>query len=297
MSSTGPSIRAVCRILNQSSCGSGSICGIRDGKSLILTNAHVAGSRVGRRVTVEVESTGDRLNARVIMAAYSDRTWTDWAVLETEEPYSKVEPVKLSKERPTGSHYTKGFPRCQPFPGSDIRTVSLSSNDTRWLWQPNAIGGQSGSGVWSDINHLQYGVVTWSIGNIRGEDGAGQMTSEIYRQSRNFTLSGAPRVDGMVELQDYDFAGLQPGDDDPIVEPGFFAVRNITELPIWHEPEAPKPDDPVDPGTSSELAIAELRKTIEFAEDRIRVLQNQKPPGEEGEPHEDDDDCLTFGLG
>lgn len=294
MTATGPSIRAVCRILNQSSCGSGSICGMRDGKALILTNAHVAGSRVGRQVVVEVESTGDRLNARVIMAAYSDRTWTDWAVMETEQPYDKVQPVYLSKDRPTGSHYTKGFPRCQAFSGSDIRTVNLSSNDARWTWQPNAIGGQSGSGVWSDTNNLQYGLLTWSI----GRDGAGQMTSEIYRQSRNFTLSGAPRVDGMVELmpQDYDFNGLQPGNDDPYLEPGLFAQKNITELPIWYEPEAPKPDDPVEPGTETALAIAELRKVIEFNEDRIRQLQNEKPPADEGQPHKDDDDCLTFGL-
>ena len=70
---TGPAIRGVCRILNKSSCGSGSICGITQaGKSLILTNAHVAGSRVGRVVDVEVESQRKKLKARVIMAAYSD---------------------------------------------------------------------------------------------------------------------------------------------------------------------------------------------------------------------------------
>jgi hypothetical protein len=298
MSSTGPSIRSVCRILNQSSCGSGSICGIRNGKSLILSNAHVCGTKIGRRVIVEVESTGDRINARVIMAAYSDRTWTDWAVLETEDEYSKVQPVYLSKNRPTGSHYTKGFPRCQAFPGSDIRTVSLSSNDARWTWQPNAIGGQSGSGVWSDTDHLQYGLLTWSI----GRDGAGQMTSEIYRQARNFTLAGAPRVDGMVELRDdYNFDGLTRGEDDPYVEPGLFAQRDITDLPIWYEPSVPNPDDPTDPqepqpGTSTELAIAELRKQIEFAEDRIRILQNEKPPADNGQPDDDNDDCLTYGL-
>ena len=46
---TGPSIRGVCRILNQNSCGSGSICGIQpSGNALILTNAHVAGTKIGR---------------------------------------------------------------------------------------------------------------------------------------------------------------------------------------------------------------------------------------------------------
>lgn len=304
---TGESIRAVCRVLNQSSCGSGSICGLRSGKSLIMTNAHVAGSRVGREVTVEVESQGrERIRARVIMAAYSSRTWTDWAVLETIDPYSKVKPVKLSKNKPSGSHYTKGFPRCQPFDGSDIRTVRLSSTDARWEWQPNAIGGQSGSGVWSDQDHLQYGILTWSI----GRNGAGQQTSEIYRQARDFTLAGAPRVDGMIELtQDYDWSGIdRTGLTDPIVEEGIFIQRDITTLPIWAEdgddgsgPVVP-PNDPGDVPTTTlqKIQIELLRSEIEAKEKALRRLQGLKEPSQDGQDKpgsgEDGSDVILFGL-
>lgn len=304
MTATGPSIRGVCRILNRSSCGSGSIVGIRNGNSLILTNAHVAGTSIGREVTVEVESTGDRITARVIMAAYSDRTWTDWAVLETVNPYSKVQPIKCSKNRPSGSHYTKGFPRCQPFPGSDIRTVALSSTDSRWTWQPNAIGGQSGSGVWSDVDNLQYGLLTWSI----GRDGAGQMTSEIYRQARDCTLTGAPRVDGMTELpsdQDFDFTGIdKDGLSDPVVEPGVWVQRDITTLPIWAEDDDDDGGDvtpPNDPGDISATAlqkiqIESLRAEIEVKEKQLRKLQGLAPPSQSGKPVPDNDDAIQYGL-
>lgn len=302
MSSTGPSTRAVCRILNQNSCGSGSICGIRNGKALILTNAHVAGTRVGRIVDVEVESTGDRIKARVIQAAYSDRTWTDWAVLETIEPYEKVKPVKLSKNRPSGSHYTKGFPRCNPHSGTDIRTVRLSSVDARWEWLPDAIGGQSGSGVWSDSDNIQYGLLTWSI----GRNGAGQMTSEIYRQSRDCTLAGAPRVDGMTELpssNDFDLPDVA-GEDDPIVEEGFFAQRDITSLPIWAGEDddddgvvvPPNDDGDTSPNVLQRIMIDTLRKEIEVKQDALRRLQGLKAPSESGKPDPNNDEANVYGL-
>jgi len=265
--STGPSIRAVCRIINQNSCGSGSICGIQNGRSLILTNAHVAGTSIGRIVSVEVESTGDKINARVIMAAYSDRTTADWAILETVEPYSKVEPVKLSKKRPTGSHYTKGFPRCRAMEPGDITTVSFKP--PVWFWEPDAIGGQSGSGVWSDDDGFQYGLLTWQWGS----HGAGQMTADIYTQARAQNTVGWAKPDGLIPLTDYDFSGLERGKDDPVVEPGFFSQTGIQDLPIWAEDEPTPPIDPDDPNPSAwrDYMIEYHRRLSEF-HDRERTM-------------------------
>lgn len=239
--STGPSIRGVCRILNQNSCGSGSICGIQpNGNALILTNAHVAGSRLGRVVDVEVESTGDRIKARVIMASYSDRTVSDWAMLETTAPYGKVKPTFLSKAEPTGSHYTKGFPRCRPHSGTDITTQSFN-NQGVWFWEPDAIGGQSGSGVWSDDDHFQYGLLTWQW----GRHGAGQRTSYIYQQARNQSTAGFAKPSGLKELDDdYEIDWDRTGMDDPIVEPGFIAEASIVQLPVWAEDQIEEPEEP-----------------------------------------------------
>ena len=223
MSSTGPSIRAVCRIQNASSCGSGSIVGTRNGKSLIMTNAHVAGNVIGRICQVEVESTGDQIQAKVIKAAYSNQTATDWALLETLGPYSGVQPVPMSRNLPSqgASHYTKGFPNCQPHSGTDVFTIGMSNI---WEWAPISIPGQSGSAVWSDNDHLQYGVVTWH----NGTNGLGQFTANIFNQMAGRNTVGSPRLTNWVECssvpQDFDFSGMDRPDglDDPVVNEGYF---------------------------------------------------------------------------
>lgn len=292
--STGPSIRGVCRILNRNSCGSGSICGHRNGKTLILSNAHVCGTKIGRIVDVEVESNGDKFKARVIMAAYSDRTMADWAILETVNDYNKVKPVYLSKKQPTGSHYTKGFPRCRPHNGTDIATQSF--RPPVWFWEPDAIGGQSGSGVWSDIDDLQYGILTWQW----GQHGAGQMTSEIYKQARNRTTAGWPRIDGLLEVWDFDIAEDERGETNPEVENGFFAIASIADLPIWAEdivvPPPVDPVDPVDPPSSNELRsmIAEdHRRQMEFHESRLKAYE-ATPDNNDSMPNHDRPDDIPF---
>ena len=242
-----------------------------------MTNAHVAGTRVGRVVDVEVESQGnERIQARIVAAAYSDRVSSDWALLETLEPYTKVKPVKLSKNPPSGSHYTKGFPRCRPHNGTDIETVEVRNGV--WFWEPDAIGGQSGSGVWSDGIERQEGLLTWQWGG----HGAGQPTSAIYGQMRSQTNAGVPRPDGLVELEnDYDLEGVdRDGMEDPIVEVGYFAEMTIQDFPIWWDADAPKdPDDPNQPnepvGNWLESQIQSQRRRAEFESDELVRLESQ----------------------
>jgi hypothetical protein len=288
MSSTGPSVRAAVRVVNQSSCGSGSICGHYQGGSLILTNAHVAGTQIGRNVVFDAVVDGQRVrkDARVIQAAYSNRTQTDWAVLMCEN-WQAIEPVYLSKKVPTGSHYTQGSPRCVwPQRNTDITTVDQSPNSPLWRWTPNAIGGQSGSGVWSDTDNLQYGLLTWSWGGY----GAGQMTAWIYKQARTMTTFGLPRVDGLVELPDEsDETNVdRTGADDPVVGEGFFTETGITDLPIWAE------DNPggggggggngggggsQEPDSLAEQMISFFRDLEEVAEKHRLILEAGESPG------------------
>jgi len=223
MPSTGPSIRATCRILNANSCGSGSIVGTRNGKSLIMTNAHVAGTTIGRICTVDVEANGDRIQAKIIRAAYSNQTATDWALLETVNPYNAVQPVPMSRNMPSQgtSHYTKGFPNCNQHSGTDIFTIAASNI---WEWAPISIPGQSGSAVWSDNDHLQYGLVTWH----NGGNGLGQFTATIFDQMDNRHTNGAPRQTSWTECSsvppDFDFSNVDKPDglDDPVVSEGYF---------------------------------------------------------------------------
>lgn len=304
--STGPAIRGVCRVIKRNSCGSGTICGHMDGKTLVLTNHHVAGGDPNADVSVEVESLGMRkFTGRVIRAAYSNQVSADWAIVRLNTELD-IEPVYLTKNLPPAgmSLYTKGFPRCQPFAGSDI-TQQRTLNNGVLLWLPNSIGGQSGSGVFGDDDHLIYALLTWSMTYGRKSYGAGQLTGEIYKQNRLYemgmSLRGYPKMPGLTELPgDYDYSGVdRSGLDDVVIVEGFSgidAMDGIQELPIWAEDQTPEPP-PTDPGNPDQWrlrGIEYLRKRIESDTSELAawehtISQPVKPPEPGGNPD-------TFGL-
>lgn len=283
---------AAVRCIAGNSCGTGSVCGRDANGSFILTNAHVVGTRNGREVRVDTQNHGTH-TGRVIMSAYSDRTLTDWAIVYVVG-LTEIEPVLLSKKRPTGSHYTMGCPRCVwPPRNTDITTVDIADDSPLWRWNPNAIGGQSGSGVWSDRDNLQYGLLTWTWGGR----GAGQMTAEIYRQARNQTVSGAPRIEGLEIPQDDgpSECEFKLMDEKPTIENGFFAVTGLTDLPIWAEDVQPPPVDPENPDTTRQLMIEYLRDQVELNQKWMnRLMTDEERTG----PNNGSDSSggSTFGL-
>lgn len=228
--------RAV-RIINGNSCGSGSLCG-RDASGIyILTNAHVAGTRIGGTVQVEAllaDGSGtEKFTARVIEAAYSSRTSTDWSLLKADARFmAGLEPIRLSKDPPDAtSTGTWGCPRCEVPSGQVVDTVNLGSV---WYWQPNSIGGQSGSAV---VQHgVQKGLLTWTISG----NGAGQQTAIIYSQSTKQNTDGPARVNDMIPV-----GGPLPG---VVCEEGYHSESSIKDYPIWDEDGVdPVPDDPNGP--------------------------------------------------
>ncbi len=276
----------------------------------MLTNAHVAGTKIGRTVQVDIESLGIRKPAKVIRAAYSNQVVADWAVLFIEG-FQDIAPVYLSKKSPAAgeSLYTKGFPRCNAHAGTDI-TQHRTLNTGVMLWLPDAIGGQSGSGVWNDVTNLQQALLTWSWGDGRRTYGAGQLTSEIYRQNRSFSLVGHPKMEGLVELNDYDMPENMAGViDDPVCEQGFFTgpvERGIQDLPIWFEDQVTPPvdpDEPTDPGDPADPTDPETRKRLaEYFREQAELSDKYRkhfegaaapvdpvPPGDDAGP--------MFGLG
>jgi hypothetical protein len=235
--------RAV-RIINGNSCGTGSLCGRDDSGIYILTNAHVAGSKIAHTVVCEAllaDGSGtERFSARVIEAAYSSKTSTDWALLKADLKNMKgLTPIKLSTAEPDTSKLTGtwGCPRCEVPSGQLCRTLQLGSI---WLWQPNSIGGQSGSAVVQD--GTQKGLLTWTING----NGAGQKTSTIYRQSQQHNTDGPARVPGM--MIPASTAGVE------LLEGYHRETSSISEYPIWDtgtpggggggggEPPAPCPE-------------------------------------------------------
>lgn len=271
--------RGVCKVTVSGVCGSGSLVGKRNGRSLVMTNAHVAGTRIGRQVNCQFPFLNNRnVPARIIMAGYSDRVLMDWAVLELDQEITELPHTPMrSNQLPGQEAYTAGYPRCRGPYFSRLRTQSITHNGTLWRWHPNAIGGQSGSAV--HVGNLQFGVLTWSWGG----DGAGQTTRGIYQQYARRSVFGLPRPEGLVELGD-----TQPPEE---LEEGFFSQTNVTTLPIWSDGsdpgERPQPDPDAEP--CPELAKKVLKFVDEWdAElDKLREVANSYMPPP---PEEDDDD-------
>jgi len=251
-------------------CGSGSFCG-RDGFGCyVLTNAHVAGTRPGRVVNVEYVERSSmqprKVRSIIALAAYSDRSLTDWCLLRLDPTeFAGYEPFKLSKVKPadfSGYFFTWGCPRCDIVSGQAVRTREAGNP---WKWSPISIGGQSGSGVVRDLR--QFGLLTWSWGGL----GAGQHTSEIYRQAIGRTSAGDGRPDGLVEL----------ASDRSETEEGFFELAGgvesgIADLPIWFEEGGPvePPGDDVCPLTEKETKVIKLlRETALSDVDWFEVLK------------------------
>ncbi len=233
--------RAV-RILNGNSCGTGSLVG-RDAKAIyVLTNAHVASSRIGHVVQCQARTIAGQVEqfpGTVIESAYSGQTSTDWSLLRADAQYmAGLSPIQMSTEgpNPEGLTGTWGCPRCEVPRGQVLETRRLGSI---WYWQPNSIGGQSGSAVLQGdkLNPVQVGLLTWTING----DGAGQLTSTIYRQSRERNTDGPARVPGMLVPT---IAGTP---DVELIE-GYHAEADLGDYPIWKVIGAPNdPDVPIQP--------------------------------------------------
>ena len=233
--STGPSSQAAVRVTVGNGCGSGSVCGLyRDG-CLVLTNAHVAGTRPGSRSRIRAVVSGqDReFNGVLLQAAYSDRYLTDWAILYVEG-LKDIRPVRLSTKKPDREMYTKGSPRCVwPLRDSALVVADIADDSTLVRWRPNSIGGQSGSGCWDVDDDLQRAILTWSWGGL----GAGQQTAEIYRQSQAQTVKGALRTGSEIEV------GRPTG---VVCENGFFFSADLNDFDIWDNGDT-DPDPDLDP--------------------------------------------------
>lgn len=216
-----------CRVRVGNVCGSGSFVGRDAAATFVMTNAHVSGTQLGRVVSVEYfdRTKGSAVTVRgvIIAAAYSDRTLSDWALLRCPaDAFGSEQPIRMSRGAPAAGvrHFTWGCPRCV-VPRGQVLTSRVIGRP--WRWQPDAVGGQSGSAV--TRGGVQYGVLTWSWGG----DGAGQQTRDIWESLRTRSVSTVDRPDGLEEMSD----------ERSDTEVGFFAEASIADLPIWHDDAAP----------------------------------------------------------
>lgn len=220
---------AACRIRRGNVCGTGSFCGRDSSGDFVLTNAHVAGTLVGGQVSVELRVGGGVIRSvvgRVVMAAYSSRTRTDWAVVRCPVDSFVVNPRPLSKGSPPNAASIGfwGCPGCAVPSGVVLSELQDSGNTASWL--PNSIGGQSGSSLLRLDTGACVVLLTWTSGGR----GLGQTTAGIFRQAAERNTDGQARDGSEI---------VRSNVDD--LQEGFHAESGILDLPIWESDGGPGP--------------------------------------------------------
>ena len=172
-------VRATVRVTISGVCGSGTVVGRdADGNSIVLTNAHVAGTQRGRTVNLErwePDGTVERGRGSIISSGYGRGMSVDFALLKCNAEFAKdVRPIPLADRYPTKGAMvsTYGCPRCE---WPSLQVLSLNRSEGQILtWKPEAIGGRSGSSVidYTDVGPRVVGLLTWGGGG----EGLGQST-------------------------------------------------------------------------------------------------------------------------
>jgi len=183
-------IEATVRVTVSGVCGSGTVVG-RDanGAALILTNAHVAGTTKGRTVNVtrwNENGTSELSTARIIASGYARGMSLDFALLlcTTNKFAAQVRAIPLADRQPSGDSVVNyGCPRCEWPSMQCLRMNDVEGNLLRW--QPEAIGGRSGSSIvdFSDGSPRVVGLLTWGGGG----QGLGQSTPSVLASLRGNT--------------------------------------------------------------------------------------------------------------
>lgn len=273
-----------CRVGN--TCGSGVIVGSIGNKQYILTNAHVVGTELGREVTVESfwhDSTRPRRQTgRIVAVGFRRGVSLDYAFVEVDPiPGSISMPISKTGRCNEDNAYTGGSPRCEWTKFSEIHFIDDNIRRQVYEWQPNAIGGQSGSGVIDRHSQRVTSLLTWTIeGN-----GAGQNTRIIWEHLMN-QVSTEPEVlptsaqpacenpqhcdDGVVAVQDFDPERLFIDCSDapePPVDPGppqMDPMERIVTLSNMIEEiaKAQQTGDPIDMNAFDWIGL--LRLLLEF---------------------------------
>ena len=191
-------INATVRVTVGNDCGSGTIVG-KDGhgKTLILTNAHVAGTQRGRRVNVQRwNQLGETFKgtARIVASGYSSAKQIDFALLACEDSFGEgVKPIPLAdREHNGGRITTSGCPRCE-WPSTQSLKMTRSGKQII-EWFPEAISGRSGSSLvdFTDNGPRVIGLLTWRGGG-KGIGQSSMMVLAAMRGKLPTSFESVPR--------------------------------------------------------------------------------------------------------
>lgn len=254
-------VRATVRVTVNGACGSGTIVGKDSaGNALVLTNAHVAGTTRGRRATIQRwDSNGDseRGVGKIIAAGYGRGLSVDFALLKCEPGFAQdVTPIPLADRYPAPDVMVTnyGCPRCE---WPSLQVLKLKRSEGQILrWQPEAIGGRSGSSLidYTDNGPRVVGLLTWAGGG----DGLGQSTPFL--------------LDAM--------QGQLPKSLEPLPDDVFEVQSDSRSTTVWQVP-ATTGGDP--------LAIPVWNTELSFQSDQSLIDSITEKPKPEVKPNSDDD--------
>ncbi|GAB5402823.1 MAG: hypothetical protein Aurels2KO_10540 [Aureliella sp.] len=237
-------VEATCRVTVSGVCGSGTVVG-RDsaGNALVLTNAHVAGTKRERVVQLQrwnTDGTSERGQGAIIASGYGRGLSIDFALLKCNSAFAKnVQPIPLADRYPDtkAGVSTYGCPRCE---WPSMQVLSMTRDQGQVLkWKPEAIGGRSGSSIidYTVSGPRVVGLLTWGGGG----EGLGQSTPFLLNAMR-----------GRVPKS---FEPLPPG------------VREVAYRPMPCTTEGEPIEDALLPPLSETIASADSNTVDQIVED------------------------------
>lgn len=211
---------ASCRVNVSGARGSGTFNGEKDGLAYISTNYHVVSGQKNATVDFWTNGVKQTLAGRVVWRAYDANMPADFAfiVVDAEELKRTVDPPYValggSDAKPSVNSFflSSGGPKGWAVKAWKGKVLDYYNGETV-LFQPHPVPGQSGSGVFEEIDDelFQVGIITWLIGS-EGDDaakGGAIPISNLYKalKQRPYQVGfpsgdkGSPIPPGAVECQ------------------------------------------------------------------------------------------------
>lgn len=210
---------ASCRVNVSGARGSGTFNGVKDGLAYISTNYHVVSNQKTATVDFWTNGVKQTVVGKVAWRAYDANMPADFAFIVVDAAeLAKINPPYValggSDAKPSTNSFflSSGGPKGLSVKAWKGKVLDYFNGETA-LFQPHPVPGQSGSGVFEEIDGelFQVGIITWLIGSEGADDSKGGAIpiANLYKALRShpFQVSapndnGSPIPPGAVECVD-----------------------------------------------------------------------------------------------
>ena len=212
---------ASCRVNVSGARGSGTFIGVYNGVAYVLTNYHVVENNKSASCDFWTNGKQQTITGSVAWRAYDASMPADFAIiaLDAQELKEKVNPPYVAlagrdgKPTPNSVFLSAGGPK-----GWSVkawRGTTLESDGKTARFRPHPVPGQSGSGVFEEIDGACWlvGVVTWLIGTENDDNSTGGAIpiANLYKAGEKRPISTESAIpEGAIECQEPLTAVYQP---------------------------------------------------------------------------------------